>query len=302
MKKIVIISIVTFLSLSSLPIMAVPLAYTITDLGTLGGNRSFAYGINDSGHVVGESYTGSAMHAFYYDGSMHDLGTMGQNHSGAYSINTAGNIAGSVRYSSESEAAVWQNGSGSILPGEKSAEAVSINETGQMAGFAGRPGVDGIYACYWDNGAKVDLSSLFSSTSRATGINNHEQVVGFSYSNQNGFLWDPDNGVTYLGAGRQPWAINDSGQVVLSGQGTVYLYQGGSMNNLGFNAYPRSINNHGQIVGIFEDAYNGTAFLWETGTVYQLSNLLAPGQEEWDFSYSGAYDINENGQIVGFAR
>lgn len=53
-------------------------AYDVKDLGTLGGIWSFAWDVNDSGQVVGESYMGnnSGSHAFLYeDGQMKDLGT-----------------------------------------------------------------------------------------------------------------------------------------------------------------------------------------------------------------------------------
>jgi len=45
--------------------------YTVTDLGTLGGLTSNAYGINDSGQIVGQADTSgnSATHAFLKSGS-----------------------------------------------------------------------------------------------------------------------------------------------------------------------------------------------------------------------------------------
>jgi len=60
--------------------------YSITDLGTLGGNNSFPLGINDRGQVVGWSETADidpnsgfpTFHAFLWNrGVMHDLGTLG---------------------------------------------------------------------------------------------------------------------------------------------------------------------------------------------------------------------------------
>ena len=57
---------------------------TMTDLGTLGGTNSVAYGINASGQVVGYAHTtgNAAAHAFLYSGStMTDLGTLGGTYS-----------------------------------------------------------------------------------------------------------------------------------------------------------------------------------------------------------------------------
>ncbi len=74
--------------------------YTVTDLGTLGGNYSYAYGINANGQVVGDSGTASGKHAFLYSSStMMDLNSLITPSSGwmleaATSINDLGQIVG----------------------------------------------------------------------------------------------------------------------------------------------------------------------------------------------------------------
>src|SRR5260370_37084392 len=72
--------------------------FTIKDLGTLGGNRSFAFGINNRGQIVGESITASGSgHAFLFEnGAMVDLGTLpGGSFSKASGINDRGQVVGS---------------------------------------------------------------------------------------------------------------------------------------------------------------------------------------------------------------
>jgi chitinase len=67
----------------------------LVDLGTLGGDESYASGINDRGQVIGASWTKTgATHAFVWEnGAMTDLGH-GGNTSEAFAINTKGQIVG----------------------------------------------------------------------------------------------------------------------------------------------------------------------------------------------------------------
>src|SRR5262245_55715492 len=74
------------------------LSYAITDLGTLGGATSYAWDVNDAGHVAGYADTVSgASHAFLYkDGAMLDLGTLRGRTSRAFGINNQDQVVGSA--------------------------------------------------------------------------------------------------------------------------------------------------------------------------------------------------------------
>src|SRR5438270_8591467 len=72
----------------------------MTSIGTRGAEYSAAYGINDSGQIVGSSYTSTNLpHAFLYSqGQMIDMGTLGGNQPGWttlwYGINRWGSAVG----------------------------------------------------------------------------------------------------------------------------------------------------------------------------------------------------------------
>jgi probable HAF family extracellular repeat protein len=90
--------------------------YTFKDLGTLGGRRSLANGINAAGDVVGraapagaDDYSGH--HAFLYrDGVMSDLGVPFGESSEARAINSSGQIIVNSRSSTGQRAFLRTNG------------------------------------------------------------------------------------------------------------------------------------------------------------------------------------------------
>lgn len=79
-------------------------AFTMLDLGTLGGDSSIAYGLVGTDKVVGVSRIASGeLHAFYWSGgsgAMQDLGTLGGNYSVAYALNGLDQIVGQSTTSS----------------------------------------------------------------------------------------------------------------------------------------------------------------------------------------------------------
>ncbi len=255
--------------------------YEVVILGTLGGDRSYAYAINDSGQVVGESSTSdSQFRAFLWDkdNGMRNLGV----------LEIPGN-PGQPYYSC----------------------ATGINNSGQVVGYSGY--YDGPERAFlWENGQVCDLGSLGGTNSHATGINNQGQMVGFS-TNSNGdrraFLWH--NGImqdigTLEGRATYAYGINDNGQVIgksytLNGY-NAFIWDNGVMTNLGtidhYGSVAKGINNSGQITGSItpEESYiRQEAVLWDNNTITTLGYLDANDPR----SYSHA--INENGQLVGYS-
>ena len=161
------------------------------DLGFLGRGAyvdySEAFGINDSGHVVGNSALGTATRGFLWrNGNMIDLGALsGQVVSEARAINNNGLIVGKSNFYPVTWKYEIANPSSTpsirqlpIPTGFFSAQPRAVNDSGDVVGHAGSPNIDA-HAVLWRNGQAIDLGIWPGGHySVATGINNLGQIVG----------------------------------------------------------------------------------------------------------------------------
>ena len=153
----------------------------------------------------------------------------------------------------------------------------------------------------------VNLGSLSSNSSHADGINDLGQVVGYCYTDswdKRAFLYS-DGTMEDLGTlgGSEAYArdINNAGQVVgeatdSDGNWHAFLWTAGTgMQDLatlgGQSSVAYAINELGQVVGYSEIDGVNHAFLYDNGVMTDLGTF--------DYYQSGAFDINDQSQIVG---
>src|SRR3989344_1011927 len=161
--------------------------YQVVDLGTLGGNLSYAKGINSIGQVVGCAGTDSGWtHAFLYsNGMMQDLGTLGGLTSDAYGINNSGQIVGSFSAPGGWHAYLYSAGSlVDIHTLGNSSTAVGINDSGQVTGtfFINTSSNTLSMPFLYSNGMMQDLGTLGGNRGQSYGINASGKVVGEAYT------------------------------------------------------------------------------------------------------------------------
>ena len=322
--------------------------YRITYLGTLGGDASEAFGINNKGEVVGTSTTPRGdIHGYIWTplSGMKDMGTQkGRDESFVYDINDQGIAIGRPTTSeARSVGYLWTAGERVFKPLDVSphrvGQPIGITDAGTISGWVGS--AKERLACVWSaTGERSLIKTLGGTSSEAWAINKHGQIAGWSRvagsSEEYPFLLDPKIGIKNLipigSASGRALDMNDLGQVVGDlkhgpNDTLAFLYRDGVLTSLGSmrrgtGTVPWAINNKTQVVGrdfVLGDGWrpnldymvkdglkllgippreNSRAFLWEEGDLLDL-NDLAPVRSGWHLA--SANDINDSGQIVGYA-
>lgn len=172
----------------------------VYDLGTFGGERASASGINDQGHIVGfaDNTQGQGRAFLFKDGVMQNLGTLGGTFSNANEINNKGQIAGRTSLPNGAiRGFLYTDGQMINLGtlGGSASVAFDVNDKGEVVGFSRVPSGEA-HAFLWKDGVMHDLGTLGGIDSRAISINNRSQIIGH-YTLPGGsvhaFLWE--NGI-----------------------------------------------------------------------------------------------------------
>ena len=285
--------------------------YTVTDLGSLGGN-SAALALNDSGLAVGYSVSerGDLSATSFRDHTASALGFDGQ----ANAVNNNGVVAGASWSSGHAQAVTWTDGQLVNLPGlgGSASYASSINSFGQVAGSASLSNGTA-HAVVWLNGRVSDLGTLGADWSAAMSINGSGQSTGTSLMGDGAFeaFFAPSTGsmraIGTLG-GRSSYGMdmNENGEVVGSAQTATgyshaFSWAADGLRDLGTlggtQSYAYGVNNSGAVVGYSYTADGSThGLLYSDGVLLDLNGLL-PISSGW--TVTEAFAINHAGVIAG---
>jgi probable HAF family extracellular repeat protein len=268
----------------------------IADLGTLGGNQSVAFDLNDRNQVVGEAantvsdpysmggWATQTRAVLWQRSGLRELGTLGGPDAGALYINNAGQIVGfSYTGSTPNEATgiptvhpfLWQSGHMidlGTLGGVFSifANLQALNDRGEVAGLSNLAGDQATHPFLWKHGAMTDLGTLGGDNGIAQALNNRGSVSGsadLADASHHAYLWSN-------GRMRDLRPFGDA--LCSNGNG---------------------INDRDQVVGNATDCQGNSfgAALWDHGIPYDLNTLVAPSP----LRLTTAEVINDRGEITG---
>jgi probable HAF family extracellular repeat protein len=305
------------------------LIYTIDDLGVLPGhNSAIAWGINESGDVVGWSNGAGGTRAFLFTDSagMVELSQFPgvSDPTLARDINDAGVVAGQAKIDPAGplHAVRWVGGIPEDLGAIEApalSEAWAINAFGDVTGdsYYTGPAFTPIHAFLFTDAAGVeDITPAFP-TSHGRDINDVGQIVGYCNCVSFGaFRWSQGTGLEALGiidgfSQSFAFTVNDNGQAagyVVSATGNsqhIFRFTDGvgmvDLGGVGETNQAWGINNLGDVVGEGRptSGLKRAMIYTDENGLQDLNELLDPALTDWFLL--GATDINDFREISGYA-
>ena len=267
-------------------------SYTFTTITVPGAFQTHARGVNEAGEIVGTFNTSSTndpgdAHGFIdLNGTFTTLNAPGFSGTAVGGVNNAGQIVG-YDASNQDRSFLYTNGAYTAItapnPPNIETAAYGINNLGQITGnvsqvfnLAGHPPIG-----FLDTGGSFSYFGAFGTTFPQA-INDHGEVVGFSYVNPefvgvDGFIYT--NGVASLldfpGVfGTEAFGVNNLGQVVgtyfgspfsPNSEGNGFLEENSVFTTINYPGALATelvgINDAGDIVGDYSDSTGEHSFL-----------------------------------------
>jgi probable HAF family extracellular repeat protein len=323
------------LTLLSGPALAGP--YTLTFIGLADGanEASAAFAVNNAGQVVGSDINLSASLGFIWQNgaatpTLPASSTFNSGNSPSFvqAINAHGQVAGYGRVAFGVDHAFRQTG-GAILDlgdlplGGDVSKGWGINANGWVVGESGtrENSLNVQHGFVWNGSTMLDAGDLAggANASSLRAINDSNVAVGWGTlngSNRRAIKWEAGV-LTDLGElpggndSSEAYAINNAGVIVgqsaLLGPANISVvhavrWDGGVMTELGelpggadfSTAF--GFNEAGDIVGRSRDGTGDRAVLWRNNVLHDINDLVP---DRGSFTFEIAYDINDNGWIVG---
>ncbi len=205
-----------------------------------GGSQSAAFGVNESGQVVGSCSSGQSF--LWQDGDLTLFGPFPLGSVTARDVNNLGQVVGWAGITSHlnptARAFIWDDGDVTTLPaipGGLTSVARAINDDGQVVGYGLVDAADlVVHPFIWSDGIMTDIGTLPGSTRCfAIDINDRGTVVGHcndfegqinvlrAFIWQNGQMIDLNDLISSKLGMKKAFAINNNGQITGEADGVI---------------------------------------------------------------------------------